>query len=123
VDVNFGFAVPAAGLYPFRLVAGQESGAANLEWFSIQPNGARILLNDTANPAALRAFRARSFVDLPELDVPTVTGSNVNISWSGTGTLQQAPTLSGPWTTAPSQANPQSVPATAAASFYRISQP
>ena len=123
VDVNFGFAVPAAGLYPFRLVAGQESGAANLEWFSIQPDGTRILLNDAANPAALRAFRARSFVALPELEVPTVTGSNVNISWSGTGTLQQAPTLSGPWTTAPSQANPQSVPATEAASFYRIRRP
>ena len=123
VDVNFGFAVPRPGLYPFRLVAGQESGAANLEWFSILSDGTRILLNDAANPAALRAFRARTFVALPELNMPTVTGSNVNLSWSGTGTLEQAGALSGPWDSAPSQANPQSVPATAAASFYRIRRP
>jgi hypothetical protein len=123
VDVNVGFAVAAPGVYPFRLVAGQESEAANLEWFSTQPDGTRILLNDAANPAALRAFRARTFVALPELDAPTVSGSNVNISWSGTGTLEQAGTLSGPWNPAPSQANPQSVPATEAASFYRIRRP
>ena len=123
VDVTFGFAVPVPGLYPFRLVAGQESGPANLEWFSIQPDGTRILVNDAFEPAALRAFRARTFVALPELDMPTVTGSNVNISWSGTGTLEQAGTLDGPWNPASSQANPQSVPATEAASFYRIRRP
>jgi hypothetical protein len=123
VDVTFGFAVPAPGLYPFRLVAGQETGPANLEWFTIQPDGTRILVNDAFNPAALRAFRARTFVALPEFDMPTVSGSNVNISWSGTGTLEQAGTLDGPWNPAPSQANPQSVPATEASSFYRIRRP
>jgi hypothetical protein len=121
---TFGFAVPSPGLYPFRLVAGQESGAANLEWFSIQPDGTRILLNDAdLNPAALRAFRARTFVALPELDMPTVTGSNVNISWSGAGTLEQAGLLEWAVEPAPSQANPQSVPATEAAAFYRIRRP
>jgi hypothetical protein len=122
VDVTFGFAVPTAGVYPLRLVAGQEAGPANLEWFSIQPDGTRILVNDTSDAAALLAFRARTFVELPALDLPTVSGSTVNISWTGVGTLEEATSVLGPWDTSPNQNNPQTVPAIQAAKFYRIRQ-
>jgi hypothetical protein len=124
VDVTFGFAVPAAGLYPLRLVAGQESGPANLEWFSINPDGTRILINDTNSPNALLAFRARSNTSpaTASFNVPTISAGKVNISWTGSGTLEEATSITGPWNSSANQANPQSVSATGAWKFYRIRQ-
>ena len=43
VDIIDGFAVPEAGIYPFRLVSGQSVGAASLEWFSILPDDTKVL--------------------------------------------------------------------------------
>ena len=51
------------------------------------------------------------------------SGSTTTIYWTGTGTLQVAPTLNGPWTPAPSQTNPQTIPTTGSGGFYRIGQP
>lgn len=120
VDVSFGFAVPAAGLYPLRLLAGQEAGNANLEWFSIKPDGTRILLNDTSNPDALRAFRARNEAQpAPVFATPFLSGTGFNFSWTGGGTLEETADFV-QWTTSPSQVNPQAVPATSAAKFYRV---
>jgi hypothetical protein len=44
------------------------------------------------------------------------------ISWTGLGALQQAPTATGPWSDAASQANPQPLSATGNAQFYRLRQ-
>jgi hypothetical protein len=123
VDVTAGFAVSAAGVYPLRLVSGQEAARANLEWFSIKPDGTKILLNDTSNPDALRAFRARTVVQQPVFNAPTLTGGSVTISWTGNGTLQEATSLGGLWSDSPSQISPQTVPATSGNKFYRIRQP
>jgi len=125
VDVLTGFAVPTAGVYPMRLLAGHSgppSIDADLEWFSILPDGTRILINDTTNPNSLRAFRARTFVAPPSLNPPTLANGQVTISWTGAGVLQQADAATGPWGAAPSQANPQNVPASGAGKFYRILQ-
>jgi hypothetical protein len=121
VDVTAGFAVPTAGVYPMRLVAGQERGAADLEWFFIKPDGTRILMND---PEALLTFRARAIVEPPVLmfNAPTLAGGSVTISWTDSGTLQETTSLGGSWTTSPSQNNPQTVPATNGNKFYRIQQ-
>jgi hypothetical protein len=123
VDVTFGFAVPEAGIYPVRLVAGQEAGNANLEWFSIQPDGTRILINDTSNPAALLAFRARTEMAGSEsrLSVAKVS-TGVTLSWTGPGTLEETTALPGNWATAASQDNPQTIPATGAARYFRLRQ-
>ena len=52
---------PEAGLYPFRLVYWQTGLGANLQWYTVAPDGARLLLNDTAtDPRALRVFRDNS---------------------------------------------------------------
>jgi hypothetical protein len=123
VDVTVGFAVPTAGVYPMRLVAGQEAGNANLEWFSIKSDGTRILVNDTSNLEALRAFRARNFVQQPLFNSPTIAGGLVTFSWTGSGTLQETTSLGGSWTNSPSQNNPQTVTATSGNKFYRIRQP
>jgi hypothetical protein len=121
VDVTFGFAAPSAGLYPMRLVAGQESGRANLEWFSIKPDGTRILINDTTNTDALRAFRARTFVEGAKFNPVTLSGGNITLSWTGTGILQETTSFSS-WTDSPNQSNPQTVPVTGTMKFYRIKQ-
>ena len=47
---------------------------------------------------------------------------SLRIEWIGSGTLQQAGAVTGPWTTAPNQSNPQFVPTTGAAAFYRLKQ-
>ena len=123
VDVTFGFNVPVAGVYPLRLVADHAKANADLEWFTIKLDGTRILLNDTTNPDALLAFRARTVPTVSTFNVPTISGGDISLSWSGTGTLEEASVLSGPWTTSASQANPQAVPANGTQKFYRISQP
>jgi hypothetical protein len=123
VDSLSGFAVPLPGLYPFRLVTGHTTGAADLEWFSIQPDGTRILLNDTNTPGSLLTFRARTVVAPLQLNPPTVSGGSVTISWTGSGTLQEATAVTGPWQTAPSQQNPQTVQASGTLKLYRLHKP
>jgi len=123
VDVTTGFAVSEPGIYPMRLLSGQGTGAASLEWFSILPDGTKVLINDTSNPNALRAFRARTSSGAPVFAVPTLVSGQVRIAWTGSGTLQEAPSITGPWTTAPSQANPQNVAPTGTMKFYRIRNP
>lgn len=120
VDVVAGFSVPTAGVYPFRLVADHGTGAANFEWFSVLADGTRILVNDTANPNALLAFRAISLP--PRLVIPTLAGGEVTLAWTGAGVLQESGSISGPWIPAPNQANPQSVAPSSPAKFYRILQ-
>jgi len=46
----------------------------------------------------------------------------LTLGWSGTGTLQQAGVVTGPYTNAPSQTNPQTIPATGPGMFYRLKQ-
>lgn len=121
VDVTFGFAVPEAGVYPLRLVAGQEGGTANLEWFTIKPDGTRILLNDPANADGLRVFRARS-APPPRLNPPTVGAAGVGLSWTGSGTLEEATSVLGPWVASASQANPQTVQPGGQFRVYRLRQ-
>jgi hypothetical protein len=62
-DTIFSIVVPKAGIYPFRLTyengAGEGSGnGANLEWFTEDTNGVKILLNDpsTTNDTGVAAF-------------------------------------------------------------------
>jgi hypothetical protein len=45
---------------------------------------------------------------------------HLTISWSGTGTLQWAPEVTGPWTSLPGVSNPYSVPQNLPRCFYRI---
>lgn len=47
---------------------------------------------------------------------------NRKLSWTGAGTLQSAPAVTGPWTDSTDQANPQSLSATNSAQFFRLRQ-
>lgn len=48
------------------------------------------------------------------------SGANVNISWTSAGTLEEAPSIAGPWTDSANQNNPQSRPSTGPAMFFRV---
>jgi hypothetical protein len=58
----------------------------------------------------------------PKFDPVSLVSGKLVLSWTGTGTLQQADTVNGAWTPAPSQANPQNYPVAGGAKFFRISQ-
>jgi hypothetical protein len=122
VDVTAGFAVLSAGVYPLRLVAENEAGAANLEWFSIRTDGSRVLINDTSSPDALLAFRARTGGGAATFNPPTISAQGMSVSWTGTGTLEEADSVAGPWKASASQSNPQTVPISQTMKFYRIRQ-
>jgi hypothetical protein len=61
----------------------------------------------TAAPVASRVSAARQ-------------DANVVISWTGGGTLQEAPQATGPWTDVANAATPYSAPTTAPSRFYRV---
>ncbi len=54
----FQFYIPVPGFYPMRLVWFNGTGSANLEWFTVNPDGSFVLVNDTSNPTALLAYCA-----------------------------------------------------------------
>ncbi|MBI4326963.1 MAG: C-GCAxxG-C-C family protein [Chloroflexi bacterium] len=45
---------------------------------------------------------------------------HVQIRWTGAGTLEQADTVTGPWTPAATQSNPQPIPLADPAKFFRL---
>jgi hypothetical protein len=93
-DSLFHFVVPRDGLYPFRLIWQQGGGDGSVEWFTVL-NGQKILINDTTNPNAVKAYRsvtspARPFVRLAS----PIHGSNpVSVSAPITFEIQDAATI------------------------------
>jgi hypothetical protein len=62
------------------------------------------------------------FAVVPAVMSITNAGGSMSLSWASTGTLQQAPAVTGPWTVSVNQANPQILNATNPATFYRLHQ-
>jgi len=56
-DETVEFVVPAAGIYPFRLLWYERGGNAYCEWYSMdRTTDARTLINDPASPNAVKAY-------------------------------------------------------------------
>jgi hypothetical protein len=53
---------PVAGLYPFRIIYWQTGGGCNLNFYTIDTNGVRVLVNDPNDSTALVAYRDSSAV-------------------------------------------------------------
>ncbi|MHB8524122.1 MAG: hypothetical protein ACYDH9_25655, partial [Limisphaerales bacterium] len=104
-DTLFAFTVPAAGVYPMRLVWENGTGGCNVEWFMVDRSNKKVLLNDPANVASgLKAFRARD--ESKRIPIPpqnptlnfTLSGTTLTFTWTGTGAkLQSTATLGGTW--------------------------
>lgn len=100
-DIPFAFITPEAGLYPVRLVWYQGGGDGNVEFFSYGPNNEKILINDRANPNAIKAWAKASVtppVD-PEITAFSLAGGSITIEWKNGGTLESATAIAGPWNT------------------------
>jgi hypothetical protein len=83
-----------------------------------QEIGASIRVNKTHH--AILLFKSGVTLLTGLMEIGTALGNE--ISWTGTGTLEQSDTVIGPWSAAPSQNNPQNVPTTSGAKFYRLRQ-
>jgi hypothetical protein len=126
-DINLTLFVQEAGVYPLRVVYQEATGDAHLELFSFLADGiTRVLLNDTAN-GGLRTYRTGVAPEKPTA-VPEFTGIRINangsitIEWTGGGTLQAAPTVTGPWQTVTGATSPYTFTPTAASLFGRLMQ-
>ncbi len=58
----------------------------------------------------------------PEFTGITLSGGNISIEWTGGGTLQMAPSVSGPWTDVPGAASPYSAAVSGGTAFFRAKQ-
>src|SRR5262249_33390320 len=59
----------------------------------------------------------------PVFNAPRLSGSNLTLSWTGTGTLEESTTLGGTWSQSASQNNPQQITiSTTGNKFYRLKQ-
>jgi len=56
LETQFILVAPSAGIYPFRLVYWQNGNGANLNFYSIDEFGNRVLVNDPAIPNSVPAF-------------------------------------------------------------------
>jgi hypothetical protein len=90
-DTLFQFEVETAGLYPFRLVWYQGGGAANLEWFTVDPEtNEKTLINYRDNPNAVRAWREISAPNHPYISgtQPAPGARNVPVDTTFSVTLE-----------------------------------
>jgi hypothetical protein len=120
-DSIFSFAVQQAGTFPMRLIWENGNGGANVEWFTINPDNSRVLVNDTSNPTAIKAYRAAQApvnTQPPAFSSIARSGGNVVLTYSGT--LQSADTVIGSWSAVPGATSPATVPITGTKKFYRV---
>ncbi|HKS36074.1 MAG TPA: hypothetical protein VJW76_02720, partial [Verrucomicrobiae bacterium] len=108
------FDVPAAGVHTLHLWMREDGQIADKVLVTTDVNFVPTGLGPPASP--------RGTAVQPQFNPVAFAGGSVTLSWTGTGTLEQTDSLSPVnWGTAPSQANPQTVPATGTR-FYRIRQ-
>lgn len=55
-DTIFDVAAPSAGLYPVRLLWWQGNGEANVEFFSVKADGSKVLVGDSFDTDAIKAY-------------------------------------------------------------------
>jgi hypothetical protein len=113
-DTWFLFGVPQPGVYPFRLAFNNGGSPYSCEWFTVDANGNRTLINDTV-AGALKAYRARVAAQHPSLTIGR-SGANVVVTFEGT--LQAAGIANGTYTNVLNATSPYTN-APAATTFFR----
>jgi len=102
----------------------ENGGNAYVEWFTVNANGTRALVNGSQT-GALKSFKRRTVAE-PGLPTTTPTlgvarsGGNVVLTY--TGTLQSADTVKGPYSAVAGATSPFTVTPAGAGKFYRAGQ-
>jgi hypothetical protein len=123
-DTVMFFNATKAGVYLFRLVYWENGGGAQVEWFTVNPNGTRALVNGTQT-GALKTFKRRTVAE-PGLPATTPTlgvarqGGNMVLTY--TGTLQSADSVNGPYAAVAGATSPLTVTPAGGQKFYRAGQ-
>lgn len=75
--------VEQAGKYAFRLLWYEGQGGSNAEWYSVGSDGSRVLINDPAEPAAIKAYTSRTGPQPAHVNVvdPFPFGSNLDFAF------------------------------------------
>jgi len=125
-DTIFKFVVEVAGVYPIRTIWQEGGGGANIEIFTVKADGTKVLLNDSAN-GGYKSYRIGTPPDKvtepPHItSITRNTDGSLTVVWTGGGTLQAAPAVTGPWADVPGATSPYKVSPTQAALFGRIRQ-
>lgn len=96
-ETAFGFAVPAAGLYPIRLIWWEGVGGADVEWYSIAADGTRTLINAEGGIKAYRSLGANPDpLSCPGVAVISASlNADGNVVLTFTGTLHSSDSVTG----------------------------
>jgi hypothetical protein len=121
-DTLFRFAVEEAGTYAFRTLYFEGGGDASVEWFIVNADGTRSLINDTAN-GGRRSYQEGTVPDKPIENVTLTIRQNasgtITLEWIA-GTLQAADTVKGTYQTVSGAQSPWTVTPAGAQKFYRV---
>lgn len=125
-DTVFSFRVAQPGLYPFRLVWYEGGGGANVEWFTRSADGAKWVLLNSTDPAALKTYRAWNFTPIaeakPQIGIAKLEGGTLTLEYSGV--LQAADQVTGPWLDVPNATSPYNTTVTTEVrKFWRTRTP
>lgn len=122
-DTLFQFGVVESGVYAFRTVYFEGGGDAAVEWFLVNADGTRALINDTDNGGP-RSFQKGTIPQRPPdnvvISVRLNASGQVVLEWSS-GTLQSSDSVNGQYQNVGGASSPFVVnPATAVHKFYRV---
>jgi len=118
-NTTFKFVVRDAGIYGFRTIYYETTGPAHIEWFTVKPDGTRVLLNDVAN-GGYRTYAEGVAPSGFSLGIQN-SGGIIRITWTEPGAVLQRSTDLVAWTDLLTAVSPHTVtvvPGTAA--FYRL---
>lgn len=122
---TFYFRIEQPGVYAFRLLWYEGGGGAHVEWYTVNADGTRALVNGTQT-GALKAFKRRTTAE-PALPAATPTigiarsGADVTVTY--TGTLLGADAVNGPYApVAGATGGSFKVTPTVTQKFYRAQQ-
>jgi hypothetical protein len=126
-DTQFYFEATKAGVYLFRLLWMEGGGGANVEWFTVNADGTRALVNGT-QAGALRTFRRRTVAEpgggsttpLAFSSIVRNANGSITLTWTGGGTLQSSASIKGPWTDVAGATSPLTLTPDQASQFARV---
>jgi hypothetical protein len=120
-DTLFQFGVLEDGVYAFRTIYFEGGGDATIEWFVVNPDGSRSLINDSDNGGP-KSYQQGTVPQRPAenvvIKVKLNSSGQVVLEWTA-GTLEAADKVDGPYNAVSGASSPLVV-TPAGQKFYRV---